>query len=249
MKIILNADDLGASREVNDAVFALMATRRIASATLLANGPALADALRHMPEFTHCSFGVHLNLSEFEPVSGEPELRALLDQAGFAGNRVREVPLGRTLRAAIGEEWSAQITRLKSLGVRVSHIDSHHHVHTVPALFPVLKSVQRRFGIRKVRISMNLYAPDAQASATRLLAKAAWNFALRRWYATTTTERFTSFDVFCRTPKEDLRGCRSIELMVHPGSEPFADETRLLGSADWLRQLPFAAQCISYDEL
>jgi len=249
MKIIINADDLGLNTEVNDAIFALMAEQRITSATLLANGPAVSEAARQLREFPYCSFGAHLNLSEFRPLTNHPGLRPILAKDGsFAGNRLREISLSHTLRLGIFQEWSAQVARLQTLGVRLSHFDSHHHMHTVPGVFPVMKRVQRRFGFRKVRITMNLYGPDAPASRAQLSAKAAWNFALRHLHRTITTRRFTSFEIFSCTPKKKLRGCESIELMVHPGSADRAQETQLLWT-DWLKELPFPAQCISYDEL
>jgi len=249
MKIIINADDLGLNREVNDAIFILMAERRITSATLLANGPAVREAAQRVTEFPHCSFGVHLNLSEFRPLTVHPGLRPILAENGcFAGNRLREITLTHALRLGIFQEWSAQVERLQSLGVRLSHFDSHHHMHTVPGVFPVMKRLQHRFGFRKVRLTMNLYLPDAPASRARLSTKAAWNFALRHWHRTTTTRRLTSFEIFSRTPKEKLRGCESVELMVHPGSADYAQETQLLWT-DWLKELPFPAQCISYNEL
>jgi hypothetical protein len=70
--VIVNADDLGMSREVNDAIFELMSRGRISSATILANAPATRDAARRAQAFPRCSFGVHLNLTQFEPLTGGP---------------------------------------------------------------------------------------------------------------------------------------------------------------------------------
>ena len=65
--VIVNADDLGINHVVNDAIFDLMARSRVTSATLIANGPAIDDAVRGAREFSFVSFGIHLNLAEFEP--------------------------------------------------------------------------------------------------------------------------------------------------------------------------------------
>src|SRR6266516_2916301 len=118
MKVIINADDLGVSTEVNEAIFALMAARRITSATLLANGPAVTEAAGRLSEFPRCSFGAHLNLSEFRPLTSHPGLRPILAEDGcFAGNRVREIAISPVVRVGIFQEWSAQVERLQSLGV------------------------------------------------------------------------------------------------------------------------------------
>jgi predicted glycoside hydrolase/deacetylase ChbG (UPF0249 family) len=250
MKVIVNADDLGFSREVNDAIFGLMARGRVTSATIMANGGDVEDAVRRAGELPRCSFGVHLNAFGLKPLTQNAGLSPILDQAGnFAGNIIRQTAITAALREAIFEEWCAQVEKLQSLGVRVSHFDSHHHTHTLPALFPVLKRLQRRFGIRKVRISMNIYSRQTPAGSRWLPAgKALWNFALRHCPATTTTEGFSSLQVFCEAMRESPRQFSSVEVMVHPGAAHFEAETRLLDSA-WWEELSLAPQFVSYHEL
>jgi predicted glycoside hydrolase/deacetylase ChbG (UPF0249 family) len=249
MKVIINADDLGASLEVNDAVFHLMAIGRVTSATLLANGAALTDAAVRSRSFPQCSFGVHLNASQWQPITHDTGLRPILDDAGcFAGDRLREVYITSALRAALFREWCAQVERVQSANVRVSHLDSHHHMHTVPKVFPVLKQVQRRFGIRRVRQTMNIYAPDKPATRRLLASKALWNWALRNYFATATTDGFTSLEMFHRSAARLGRNYTVVELMVHPGREAFMAETALL-TGEWWRDLPFPIQIMSYNDL
>jgi len=249
VKIIVNADDLGASLEVNDSIFRLMATGRVTSATLLANGAVLADAAERSKQFPQCSFGVHLNASEWQPLTRDAGLRPILDETGcFAGNRLREVKITRALRAAVFREWSAQVERVQMAGVRISHLDSHHHMHTVPGMFAVVKEVQRRFGIRKVRQTMNIYPPDAPASRRLLIGKALWSYAMRRYFATTTTDAFTSLEIFHRAATTLKRYFTVVELMVHPGGKGYVAETALL-TREWWRDVPFPIQMMSYNEL
>ncbi|MGQ9919950.1 MAG: ChbG/HpnK family deacetylase, partial [Desulfobacca sp.] len=46
MRLIVNADDLGLSPEVNEGIFALMSRRQLTSATILANAPSWEAAVR-----------------------------------------------------------------------------------------------------------------------------------------------------------------------------------------------------------
>jgi chitin disaccharide deacetylase len=248
MRVIVNADDLGISPAVNDAVFDLMSRRKITSATLLANGAAAEAAARRVSQFPHCSFGVHLNLTEFRPLTDSPALAPLLGSEGtFEGKAIRAVKLSRRLRDAVFEEWSAQVARVRDWGVPISHFDSHHHVHTVAGLFGVLKRLQRRFGVRRVRLTMNLYPPVLPASRKLLISKALWNFALRRWHRTRTTDGFTSLGGFDAWVAAWGRPAgRSVELMVHPGGAAMFDiENRLL-EEDWRGRLPFPTELVSY---
>ena len=249
MKVIINADDLGISPEVNAAIFGLMAQGRVTSATLMANGPAVEEAAKSSKDFPRCSFGVHLNIDEFRPLTTHPGLQPILDGDGcLAGNALRQVRITAPLREAVFGEFRAQVERVASLGVRVSHLDSHHHMHTVPGLYPVLKRLQRRFDIRKVRTTMNIYSDRDPARAGLRLRKAVWNFALRHHYRTVTTEGFTSLQIFAEVAKQNKFSHRSVELMVHPGGQGFEEETRLLGT-EWWRELPVRIEQISYDEL
>lgn len=195
VRIILNGDDLGRSPEVNDAIFNLMASGRLTSATLIANAPYAEVAARHLSKFPMCSFGAHLNLTEFRPLTRDPALEPLLEEGTFR-DRVRDVRITSRLAAAAERELIAQVARLMGLGVRVSHLDSHQHVHTLPSFFGVLKRVQKRFDIRRVRISKNVYSPALRPGRSLLLRKWLWNTALRRFYSTRTTAAFTSFAEF-----------------------------------------------------
>jgi predicted glycoside hydrolase/deacetylase ChbG (UPF0249 family) len=249
MKVIVNADDLGISPEVNEAIFLLMAQGRVTSATLMANGAAAEDAARRAKELSRCSFGVHLNATEFPPLTTQDGLLPILDKEGrFNGNAIRKVALTDKLRAAIFAEWSAQIERAQGMGLRVSHLDSHHHVHTVPGLFPVLKQLQRRFGIRKVRTTMNIYCARVPGRLPKLAQKAVWNFALRHYYRTITTDGFTSLQIFSEAAHERKINHRSVELMVHPGGVSYGEENRILDT-DWWREIPVKIEHINYNEL
>lgn len=245
-RIIVNADDLGLNAKVNQAIFELISRGRVTSATLLANGAAVEEAARRLREFTQASFGVHLNASELQPLAPTPGLAPILDERGcFAGNRLREIPITRSLRQALFIEWSAQVRRLLDLGVPLSHIDGHHHMHTVPVLFPVLKRVQSEFGLTKVRISMNIYPRTNPPPKDLLMKKALWNTALRYWGITKTTAGFTSLETFCDVATELPNKHETIELMVHPGNPGFASETAIL-SKPWEEQLPSPVRFVSY---
>jgi predicted glycoside hydrolase/deacetylase ChbG (UPF0249 family) len=247
--IIVNADDLGASAEINNSVFDLMRRGVVTSATLLANGPAFGAAAIQSFDYPKCSFGVHLNIAEFKPLTLSRTFEEVLDNNGCFSNKIWNLQFGPLLRDAIFDEWCTQIQRIQAHGIRVSHIDSHCHTHTIPQLFVVLKKVQKRFHIRKVRISKNIYSDDMPISSTILFfKKALWNFTLRKCYRTKTTSGFTDFYSFLKAAKISNLSHRTIEVMVHPGNPNYAEELAYLRDA-WLSGLPFKVRLINYDML
>jgi len=248
MRILINCDDLGASREINDAIFELMEQRRVTSATLMMNAPETEDALQRMRLHPGCSFGIHLNSTEFTPLTSHPGLDPLLNEQGEFEKKLKHYPLTAVNREAIYGEWCAQIDRAIAAGFAFSHIDSHEYIHTIPRLFGVLKRVQRKYRIRKIRITPNLFAPAEYKSLSLRAYKCAWNFALRHYVPTVTTDRFGAFYAFYQRVRQGLRLHGSVELMVHPGRKNFAEETDLLRE-DWKDTLPKDARLINYNEL
>ncbi len=257
MKVIINADDLGYSQSTNDIIFALMDHRRITSTTLLASGPAFDDAVRRIPDYGNCSFGVHLNITEFYPLT-RPQV---FSDAGMVGENgrftgsLRKVAPSPALKDAILREWEEQVTKVLDSGVRVSHLDSHHHTHTLSWLFTSFKRLQKRFGIRKARGTYNwYYGEKRQPSSGLLLRKKAWYWAMRNYYKTRTTDYFTNFNRF----SENLdagKGYPGVwELMCHPGHPYFpgqryvVNERELLWS-EWVQKSPVTIELISYNQL
>jgi len=248
-RIIINADDFGMSDRVNHAICDTMLRDKITSVTILANAPHISEALKEIPNFPEVSFGVHLNLTEFEPLTGGPGSKLLIDPAtGQMSRHISAITATPPLMEAIYEEWCAQITRLISAGVDISHIDSHNHIHTIPFVFPALKAVQKHFKIRKVRITKNIYSIDQPCAPGLAMKKLGYNFALRRFYRTMTTEGFAELQTYCKEAHVHSLSHRTIELMVHPGAPLNEAETQLLYS-DWEQELGFPITKINYNQL
>lgn len=252
MRLIINADDLGISTQANAAIFTLMSAGLVTSATLLPNGPALEEAAAGSRRFPGCSFGVHLNLSQFPPLRPHSAFAGILDAQGNFSKKVLTASVGLALMRAVLAEWRAQVEKIQALGITVSHLDSHDHVHVrIPALFLILKMIQKEFGIRKVRITKNIYSPRSPLRSKGLLCrKKFFNYALRHFYRTVTTSGFTEFQSFLEAPGEALRFHNSVELSVHPGhpAQEFREEAAALHTP-WQEKIGFPVRLISYQNL
>jgi predicted glycoside hydrolase/deacetylase ChbG (UPF0249 family) len=251
MLLIVNADDLGASERINDEIFDLMQSGVVTSATLMANSPAFEHAVQQIPRFPKCSFGVHLNLTVFPPLGPTHGLGPILDERGHLSKKLLKTPITADLRAALLRELTLQVQRTLDAGVPISHFDSHLHIHTIPKLFPVLKSLQRQFSIRKVRSTINLLPSSQRATLLRSLKKSAFRLALRNFYATASPDGLGDFRDFYSTLEAGrIPRFRHLELMVHPGTTNpgYNDEVTLLRSA-WKELLPADTEIGSYHYL
>lgn len=249
MRIIVNADDLGMSERTDDLTFSLMERGLVTSATIMANSPDLDRVLRLVPQFPRQSFGVHLNATVYHPLTLSPLLAPLLGATGCFEPIIQNVSISPALFGPLFREFSAQVETLLRQGIRISHIDSHQHIHTLPGVFPIVKAVQMKFHIPRIRITRNWYIPEARPGRLKMLQKQLFNTALRLVYPSRTTDGFADFLTFFRTMHEfGSMPFRSMELMVHPGAPPFAEEDNALVT-DWQKTLGEKIQMISYAEL
>jgi predicted glycoside hydrolase/deacetylase ChbG (UPF0249 family) len=149
------------------------------------------------------------------------------------------------LRKELEQELILQVQRVFDAGVPVTHFDSHHFIHVSPQLFPVIKAVQRCFGVRKVR------SPREVLSNRRLihtLKASLLGYALRKVYATASPNGWCEFRKFHAVlVRHALPRFRCLELMVHPGSREARDveEIALLRS-NWQQLLPANIELGSY---
>ena len=153
-KLIINADDLGMSYEVNQQIEKCINLCCITSSTLMANAPAFKEGVRIAKQYPQISVGVHLNLIEFAPLTNADFFRSyglLGDDGCFIEGAIFCVPIDEKLKQAVFEEWDAQITKVEQAGLIPSHCDSHEHTHTIDGLQEVLMRVLDKHHINKVR--------------------------------------------------------------------------------------------------
>jgi chitin disaccharide deacetylase len=249
MLTIVNADDLGASENINDTIFNLMESGLVTSSSIMTNAPAFEHAVQRIKKFPQCSFGVHLNLTVFRPLIKSKAIEPILDNEGNLSIKYFYSTLSTDLLKALQEELTAQVQKAFDAGIPVSHFDSHHHVHTKPRLFFILKDLQRRFGIRRVRSTINLLPPGQQLSFLNSFKKKLFILALRRFWATRSPDCLCDFmDYYKLLEAGSNPRVQSIELMVHPGakSERYEKELELLQSENWRKLLPKHTHIGSY---
>lgn len=152
--LVVNADDLGMSVEVNEAVRQAYCEGIVTTASLLGNFAGFEDAVRLLREYPGLDAGVHLNISGGRPLSPASEVPSLvaLDKFHSWPRNVIRFLTGQMNAEEVAREWSRQIERVLDAGVEVSHLDSHHHLHILPGLFEVTLHLAREFGIPWVRV-------------------------------------------------------------------------------------------------
>ena len=148
MEKIINADDFGMSDEINRAIERAFERGCVTSASLATNGARAKDALKFARGNPSLRIGVHLTLTEGAPLSDPASLPLLVGTDGrLTHGFVRLLWLSLTRESALLEqaelEWRKQIVAALEYGIVISHLDSHRHVHMIPAVSPCAQAAAR----------------------------------------------------------------------------------------------------------
>lgn len=155
--MIVNADDLGWTEGVNRGIAEAHRKGIVTSASLLANGAALLSGVELARAAPALGVGVHLNLSDGQPVAPRDLVTSLLNDQGELEGRPESLLLRLARRSVllreIEQEWDAQIHKARELGIAPTHLDGHRHVHMLPGLFEIALRLAKKHGIAAIRIS------------------------------------------------------------------------------------------------
>jgi hopanoid biosynthesis associated protein HpnK len=179
-RLIVNADDFGFTSGVNRGIVEAHQRGIVTSSTLMANGQAFDDAVCLAKSVPSLSIGCHVVLIDGKPVV-DPTLLPSITSSSITssvsgGGRFHDGMKSFAARALTGRfnsseietEVSAQIRKLQSAGINVSHIDTHKHTHLFPAVLRPLLRAARGCGVRAVR---NPFGPRKPLKSAELLAR------------------------------------------------------------------------------
>ncbi len=157
-RLIVNADDFGLTSGVNRGIAEAHEHGIVTSATLMACGAKFQEAVDIASCTPQLGVGCHVLLVDASPVldlrqvsslvaanSGTPRFRdSLISFASLANP-------GRLDEDQIEAEITAQICKLQTAGIRVSHLDSHKHTHMFPVVFRPMLRAAKKCGVPAVR--------------------------------------------------------------------------------------------------
>lgn len=251
----MNADDFGIASGVNRAVLELHGGEVLTSATIMAQAAATEEAVKMALAMPTLGVGCHIVLVDGAPVSDAHAVPTLLDgKTGLfhptPGSFLKRLFTARVRGSEIEAEAAAQIALLQSQGLRLTHIDTHKHMHMFPSVLrPVLRAA-RAAGIHAIRnpfeplwsLNATVNAPEMRRAEVILLRRFE-----SRFLRIVADEGFTTTDGtigILATGTLDISAVRALisampegtfELVSHPG---YRDEqltranTRLLESRE-----------------
>jgi hopanoid biosynthesis associated protein HpnK len=174
--LIVNADDFGLTTGVNRAIIETHVGGVVSSATLMANGAAFDDAVTAARSAPNLSVGCHVVLVDGTPVSPPDAVDTLLAIRSAEPDKFYSSLSAFAARAMLGgfdrdqlvAEVTAQIRKIQSAGLKVTHLDTHKHAHIFPEILAALLRAARICGIRTIR---NPFVPVKAMQARQFKGK------------------------------------------------------------------------------
>lgn len=152
-KIIINSDDFGMNKYIDNACMYANKLRKINSISVIVNYKNYEKSKKKLKSFKG-NVGLHINLTQNFPIIKKKN--SLIDNnKKFVGlNKfIINYLFNRLSMKDIYNEIEAQIIKLKKNKIRISHLDSHQHIHMLPKIWNICNNLALKHGIKRVRIT------------------------------------------------------------------------------------------------
>ncbi len=177
----------------------------------MANGDAFDDAVRLRVRTPKLDIGCHLVLVQGRSFSAESYCQKGLPAVLGHSHRARLDPY---------PEFRAQVEKIRSAGIRPTHLDTHKHTHLCLIVFRAVVRLAHEFGIPYVRLPLDETVPfSAWAMRTRQEILSCFGTRVRRAndgpLPRVPADWIVNRREFCRALKSLPDG--TTEFMCHPG--------------------------------
>jgi predicted glycoside hydrolase/deacetylase ChbG (UPF0249 family) len=138
-RLIVTADDVGLDRGMTAGAIEAHRHGIVTACSIVANGREFDDAVARLRDTPSLEVGVHLTLVEERALTTGVAMPR--DYVRFLLSRPRNVE----------PELRAQIEKVLATGLRVTHLNSHQHLHMWPRIRRVVSRLATEYSIQFVR--------------------------------------------------------------------------------------------------
>ncbi len=211
-KIMLTADDFGASPKANRAIFDLIALHKIDRVGVMIRGILTQEDIMSLKN-TNVKIDIHLDI---------PLLHNTLK---LHDNTLRRMLIflfhmicGHISPQKISDEWKSQITSFHNkFGKMPDGINSHEHTHFFPFFFRIACTLARKNHIPFIRCSSDGPFPRTTIISMILSILHIFNKRiLRSFPMLSTTKHITSIDWLSKKDLSNISHKTETELLFHP---------------------------------
>jgi len=153
--LIVTADDLGLTKSINEGITKAYREGIVNSISVSSAGEAFDDACRVVKDLKLEEINAHLALTEMAPVQNPSEVKSLITKEGvfYKGHSGF---LLKFLSAQIDmdevySELRGQMHMLSKIGVNITSINAHEHIHMVPKILEIFVRLAKEYNVPSIR--------------------------------------------------------------------------------------------------
>ncbi len=207
IRLMINADDFGLTEGICSGIVRAIRAGGVTATTAMVCVPGAVDRLRRWAPAIAGRIGAHLQLTSGTPVLPPDRVRSLVLEDGKFPSGRKEVRTPR--HEEIVSEWRAQIELLLQAGIEPTHLDSHHHIHRLPAVLPAFLEIAKQYGLPARSVDPVMTATFRAAGVPCL------DVTLTDWYGgELSVARLV--EILAEGAREYPQA-QNFELMCHPG--------------------------------
>lgn len=163
--VVINADDLGFSIGTNRGIEDAHRKGILTSACIMPTGPAFHDAIKMLKRCPKLGIGIHLSLTLGTSILSKKQIPDLVDDNQyfhpyFPPLLLKTIFTPKILKQ-IEKELDAQVRTVLKAGITIDHLNGQYHAHFIPAIFPIVCQLARKYKIPFVRVPMEPYSSKA----------------------------------------------------------------------------------------
>jgi predicted glycoside hydrolase/deacetylase ChbG (UPF0249 family) len=215
-KLVVNADDFGFTRDVNQGIVEAHRDGILTATTLMATGDAFDDAVLLAKETPTLDVGCHL---------------VLVGSAGLPSSVPKLLTAILLGRIRVYEKLARQVQRIMDAGIVPTHLDTHKHTHLFPPVLEAVARISEEFGVPWVRrpFDFPMEAGVRMAGWSKRAVSGSFGIVRGRFERVLTrhgcksTDHFAGFKLTGKYNAGDLAALiralpeGSTEFMCHPG--------------------------------
>jgi len=160
-RLIVNADDFGRSRSINDAIIRAHCEGILTTASLMVNGEAAEEAVTLARQNPRLGVGLHLTLLCGTSALSAKEIPGLVNTAREFSNDPAATGMryffNKSLKKQLEAEIAAQFEKFQATGLPLDHVNGHLHIHLHPTVFKILMSRAQEWKIRHLRLTRDKF--------------------------------------------------------------------------------------------
>ena len=153
--LIVSADDFGLSKSINEGIAKAHREGIVTFLNFMPSGGAFDDAVEFTRKVKLDEIGAHLSLSAASALSDPARIPTLIASGNQFHKSYSEFFQKYFLKAIdereIYLELKAQLEAVKKIGVPVTSLSSHEHVHMMPGILKIFIKLAKEYNVPSIR--------------------------------------------------------------------------------------------------